>query len=365
MSVLSPSTFEFGIFDWIDESRPLQLAEIYEQRLRMLEYADAAGFWCYHLAEHHGTPLGMAPSPSLFLAAAAQRTQRIRLGPLCHLLPLYNPLRHIEEICMLDHLTRGRLELGIGRGISPAELALFNVGGEESRGMFHEALEVVLGGLATGKVSHEGRYYRLTDVAIPLRPYQRPYPPLWYPTSNPESVPWVAAQGMNILFSATLPSFSRTGELIHQYASLLEAHRDDSGRLNAHVASQLYGFSRHVYVGETDAQAWREAKVAYEEFDSNYKTRPGRQADDHYALRPNFETAAEQRRIFVGSPATVRDQLKECADVVGGNYFVGVFAFGNLTTEQILGSLQRFTEGVMPAFAGSGNPLSSPAVVTR
>src|SRR5262245_3999022 len=100
---------EFGIFDWIDENRPQALADIYEQRLRMLEYADEAGFWCYHVAEHHGTPLGMAPSPSLFLAAAAQRTRRLRLGPLVYLLPLYNPLRHIEEICMLDHLTRGRL----------------------------------------------------------------------------------------------------------------------------------------------------------------------------------------------------------------------------------------------------------------
>jgi alkanesulfonate monooxygenase SsuD/methylene tetrahydromethanopterin reductase-like flavin-dependent oxidoreductase (luciferase family) len=105
---------EFGVFDWIDRD-PLLLADTYEQRLQVVAAADAAGFWCYHLAEHHGTPLGMAPAPGLFLAAASQRTRRIRLGPLVYLLPLYNPVRLAEEIAMLDHLSRGRLELGIGR----------------------------------------------------------------------------------------------------------------------------------------------------------------------------------------------------------------------------------------------------------
>src|SRR5437773_7022533 len=117
----------FGIFDWIDRNQSLSLAELYEQRFQMLECAEEGGFWCYHVAEHHGTPLGMAPSPNLFLAAAAQRTRRIRLGPLVQLLPLYNPMRSIEEICMLDHLTRGRLELGVGRGVSIGEMAMYGV----------------------------------------------------------------------------------------------------------------------------------------------------------------------------------------------------------------------------------------------
>ena len=119
----------FGVFDWIDRGKaPLrQLHQLYAERLQLLEAADAAGFFCYHLAEHHATPLGMAPSPALFLTAAAQRTQQIRLGPLVYLLPLYHPLRLIEEVCMLDHLSEGRLELGIGRGVSPYELGYFDV----------------------------------------------------------------------------------------------------------------------------------------------------------------------------------------------------------------------------------------------
>src|SRR5437667_11959567 len=106
---------EFGMFDWIDRRQQGALGQLYEDRLRLLQEADAAGFFCYHLAEHHATPLGMAPSPSVFLAAAAQRTRRIRLGPLVFLLPLYSPLRLLGEICMLAHLSGGRLDRGGGR----------------------------------------------------------------------------------------------------------------------------------------------------------------------------------------------------------------------------------------------------------
>lgn len=112
----------FGLFDWMDRGTA-PWYQLYEERLQLLEAADAAGFFGYHLVEHHATPLGMAPSPALFLTAAAQRTRRIRLGPLVYLLPFYHPLRLIEEVCMLDHLSNGRLELGIGRGSPPLSWA--------------------------------------------------------------------------------------------------------------------------------------------------------------------------------------------------------------------------------------------------
>jgi alkanesulfonate monooxygenase SsuD/methylene tetrahydromethanopterin reductase-like flavin-dependent oxidoreductase (luciferase family) len=106
---------EFGVFDHLDRY-PESLADYYEDRLKIAEAYDRAGFYAYHLAEHHATPLGMAPSPSVFLAAVAQRTQRLRFGPLVWPMPLHHPLRLIEEICMLDQLSGGRLELGFGRG---------------------------------------------------------------------------------------------------------------------------------------------------------------------------------------------------------------------------------------------------------
>src|SRR5262249_29375280 len=126
---------QVGVFYWVDR-REMPLERLYEERLQLLEAADRAGFYCYHLAEHHMTPLGMAPSPSVFLAAAAQRTRRIHLGPLVYLLPLYSPLRLIAEICMLDHLSGGRLEGGVGRGVLPHEGGYHGLAGGHTRAMF-------------------------------------------------------------------------------------------------------------------------------------------------------------------------------------------------------------------------------------
>ena len=108
---------EFGVFDHIEPVPGLPLNEIYSHRLQQLERLDSAGFYGYHLAEHH-TPAvhSLAPSQNVFLAAAAQRTKQIRLTPCIYVLPLHHPLRLIEEICMLDNLSEGRMEVGVGRG---------------------------------------------------------------------------------------------------------------------------------------------------------------------------------------------------------------------------------------------------------
>src|SRR5215470_6867094 len=110
----------------------------------------------------------MAPSPALFLTAATQRTRRIRFGPLVYLLLLYDPLRLIEEVAMLDQLSGGRLELGIGRGVSPYELRNFGVDPEKSRAMFEEGLAVLLAGLTMQRLNYEGTYYQYRDVPMEL-----------------------------------------------------------------------------------------------------------------------------------------------------------------------------------------------------
>src|SRR5262249_48616035 len=123
---------KFGVFDHMDRGT-LPLGEQYESRLELVEAYERHGFHLYHLAEHHATPLGMAPSPSVFLSAVAQRTKRLRFGPLVYTLPMYHPLRAAEEICMLDHLSRGRLEIGVGRGISAHELTYYGVDPQEAQ----------------------------------------------------------------------------------------------------------------------------------------------------------------------------------------------------------------------------------------
>src|SRR5258706_2918386 len=136
---------EFGVFDHLDRG-VLPLKEYYEARLVLAELYDRAGFYAYHLAEHHSTPIGMAPSPSVFLAALAQRTRRLRFGPLVYALPLYHPLRLIEEICMLDQLSGGRLEIGFGRGSSPSELIYYGPDPDKSQKIYAQAVDPVARG---------------------------------------------------------------------------------------------------------------------------------------------------------------------------------------------------------------------------
>lgn len=179
---------KLGVFDHMDDAG-VEPGRQLEERLRLIEVYDRSPIHAYHLAEHHGTPLGLAPSPNLFLAAAAQRSRRLRLGPMVLLLPLYPPVRLIQEVCMLDHLTGGRLELGVGRGVSPIEVAFFGLDPAEGAERFAEVLEVMLKGFASGELDHAGRFYELPRVPMVLRPLQRPHPPLWYGVNREASVP--------------------------------------------------------------------------------------------------------------------------------------------------------------------------------
>ena len=122
---------KFGLFDHVEDGeRPL--ATLFDERLTFAQAADDAGIYCLHVAEHHATPLNMVPVPGVYLGAVARATKRMRLGPLVYLLPLYSPLRLIEEICMLDNLSRGRLDVGVGRGISSIEMSFFNIDVQQS-----------------------------------------------------------------------------------------------------------------------------------------------------------------------------------------------------------------------------------------
>ncbi len=117
------ASIEFGLFDHVTRPPGAALDGLYEQRLALLRKADAAGFRGYHLAEHHGHGLSATPSQALFLSAVARETERLRLGLLVACLPLHHPIRLVEEICMLDQLSGGRVDLGVGRGSRRSSIA--------------------------------------------------------------------------------------------------------------------------------------------------------------------------------------------------------------------------------------------------
>jgi alkanesulfonate monooxygenase SsuD/methylene tetrahydromethanopterin reductase-like flavin-dependent oxidoreductase (luciferase family) len=344
------SEASFGVFDWIDRgTQPLN--RLYEERLQLLEAADEAGFFCYHLAEHHATPLGMAPSPALFLTAATQRTRHIRLGPLVYLLPLYDPLRLIEEVAMLDQLSGGRLELGVGRGVSPYELRNFGVDPADSRAIFDEALSVLLAGLASPRLSFTGAYYRYDDVPIELQPLQQPYPPLWYPTHTATSVEFAGRHGFNFV---GLGAAAAMRELADAYRRAWDAHRHDPDRLNGHVTAPKIGILRLVVVADSDDAAEAAARAAHGAWFRSI-TRLWHAHDDH-SIDNLFawDTAAADRSLIFGTPRRVREEIERLVAASGCNYVICAFAWGTLSLEQSRHSLRLFADEVMPAFATAG-----------
>src|SRR5260370_6507701 len=160
---------KFGVFDHMDRGGS-NLGRQFDERLRLIELYEQAGFHAYHLAEHHATPLGMAPSPSVFLAAVAQRTKTLRFGPLVYNVNLYHPPRLIDEICMLDQMSGGRLRLGVGRGISPYEVGYYGVDPATRPQRFAQALEVILKGLPPPRLHHQGKDFTFHDLPMAMRP---------------------------------------------------------------------------------------------------------------------------------------------------------------------------------------------------
>jgi alkanesulfonate monooxygenase SsuD/methylene tetrahydromethanopterin reductase-like flavin-dependent oxidoreductase (luciferase family) len=332
---------KFGIFDHMDDAG-IPHGELFAGRLRLAEAYDRAGFHGYHLAEHHGTPIGCAASPGIFLAALAQRTEKLRFGPLVYLLPFYHPLRLIEEICMLDQLSGGRLELGIGRGVSPFETANYALDFAQTGAMYHEAFQVLLEGLAADELTFEGKFYRFDKVPMVLKPVQRPHPPLWYGVSIPDNADWPAANDVNVVSlappAAVRPIFER-----------YQATRRKLGKAD----TTLRGVGRHVVVADTDAKALEIARRAYPRWRSNFfwlfrRHGSAPRVGDLYP--ESFEQLAALRTAVAGSPQTVRDFIAAEIEETSPNYFVPWLAFGDMTVEEALHSVDLFAREVMPGF---------------
>ena len=305
---------KFGVFDHMDDAGG-PLAKLYADRLDLTEAYDASGIYAYHLAEHHSTPLGCAASPGLFLAALSQRTERLRFGPLVYLLPFYHPLRLIEEICMLDQMSGGRLELGIGRGVSPFETRAYGLDFAQTAEIYHEAFQLILNGLTCDELTFEGKHYQFRNVPMILRPLQRPHPPLWYGITIPENADWPAANDVNIVTIALRP----------MVRLILDRYRAERARLGK-MHQPLMGVARHVVVADTD-----EATL----------------------YPPSFDELAAIDNAVAGSPRTVRDFITAEVTETGSNYFVSWLAFGDMTLAESLRSLELFSREVMPGFASA------------
>jgi alkanesulfonate monooxygenase SsuD/methylene tetrahydromethanopterin reductase-like flavin-dependent oxidoreductase (luciferase family) len=335
---------EFGIFDHVDANgTPLQ--NFYDDRLTIVEAYDRAGFYCYHVAEHHSTPLGLAASPAVYLSGVAQRTKTLRFGPLVYTLPLYHPLRLAEEICMLDQMSVGRMQVGIGRGISPIETKGYGIDPAERMARYEDTRQVMMQGLTQTSVNFQGRFFSFDNVPMELEPFQKPHPPIWIGAASADSAARAARNGHNFVSHSTA---AETRELTDSYrAAWTEAH-------GAKPLPKL-GLGRFVVVAETDAAALALARRAYRKWHDSF----------HHLWRMHgtVPTQGERAREFdeimdggrgvAGAPATCIRMLRAQLAESGANYSVGQFVFGDMSLAEALGSIDLFVREVMPTLRQS------------
>jgi alkanesulfonate monooxygenase SsuD/methylene tetrahydromethanopterin reductase-like flavin-dependent oxidoreductase (luciferase family) len=330
---------EFGVFDHLDRN-DLPLKDFYEARLKLIEAYEQAGFYAYHVAEHHSTPIGMAPSPSVFLSAIAQRTKTIRFGPLVYALPLHHPLRLIEEICMLDQLSGGRLEIGFGRGSSPTEVSFYGQDPAKAQDIYTESRALIVQGLTQKVLNFDGKFFSFKDIPMELEPLQKPHPPMWYGVHSVEAAERAAHQGLHMV---SLDSAKDTGAYNDRYRQVWRQLHGDK------APTPKLGVSRFIVIAENEQEALTAARRAYpvwhKHFYYLYSLRGGKPA---HPRPPEFDKMMERGQAVAGSPDTVTKFLRAELDESATNYLVGQFAFGDLSLVESVRSVELFNQHVMP-----------------
>jgi alkanesulfonate monooxygenase SsuD/methylene tetrahydromethanopterin reductase-like flavin-dependent oxidoreductase (luciferase family) len=342
-----------GLFDHVEHGgRPL--ATLFDERLTFAKAADAAGIYCLHVAEHHATPLNMVPVPGVYLGAVARATRRMRLGPLVYLLPLYSPLRLIEEICMLDHLSYGRLEVGVGRGISPFELKYHRIEHDESRDIFMDAFACIGAGLVADRLSYSSKRFSYDDVPIALRPLQQPHPAFWYGSSNTIGSTWAGERGLHFVTLGPMPTAKAN---IDAFKEAL-AKRGSAAQPKAEFrGGAAIGVQRHIFLADTEEEARRFAKPAMDAHLANLNWLRDMHGVTGLVSRLNvprgadYEACVADRTVIAGTPDQVCAEIERQVDELGINYLLAYLFLGTMSLNEALRSLALFATEVMPRLA--------------
>ncbi len=248
---------------------------------------------------------------------------------------------------MLDHLSGGRFQLGVGRGISPIENDFYGVEVPKSQAIYLEAYAVIMQALTAPVLDHAGEFFRFRQVPMQLRPLQQPHPPVWYGLSNPEGAPWAAKNRVNTVSLAPAKMVRAS----------TDRYRADWAALGRDPASMpRVGLGRHIVIADSDAEALAIARRAYTLWHGsfhylwNHHNRTG--VRPTYGLYPeSFDELCARGQMLAGTAATVRAQLAAEIDTAGVNYMLLDIAWGDLSEAEVLRSLDRFARDVMPGFA--------------
>lgn len=338
----------FGIFDHIEGIPGTPTHQLFRDRIELIKMADEAGFAGFHLAEHHGSDLCMAPNQEIFCAAASQVTSQIRLGPMVKLLPMHHPARIVEDMCIVDQLTGGRLDFGVGRGPVPAEHAWFGSSWKESRERFEDTLRIIARALKTGEITSEGsKFYDFPPMPVATKPFQESIP-FWYP-GNPVTA---GRYGMNLMWPGPIDQASYDA-----YVEAWDKHRGEDDRLDGPNAKPRVGCTMVLAIAPTEAEA---LDIARRGMEGLVRRTMAAHRFDHYvaneeerdiALGPLRSIIAHMEDA-INAGAGTSDQIAERFAAILGqgltDYIVLQIPTGDMTLEEARRTMELFISEVKP-----------------
>ncbi|MCA9858087.1 MAG: LLM class flavin-dependent oxidoreductase [Thermomicrobiales bacterium] len=338
-------TIELGLFDihQVDPTDPDPTDRVFERRLHLLALADEVGLSYAFTAERHFLQTYRAPAPTAWIAAASQRTSKIRLGVLAYTLPMHLPAALAEEVAVLDHLTRGRLEVGFGLGHRPEELEGIGIDPSEREQLFQEryAVMTALWEGATVGLDRPGTVIR--NIAIHPPPLQQPYPPLWFAGSDPHGAYWAGTRGMSLAIG-----FKRTVDLMPSVTAFRAAR--DAKPSNLAGAGRI-ALMRQVAIAASDQAA---IDAMAEDLDRLHRMGTGSQSDAEQARAFAHRLIAEETFV-AGSPDTVANAILKAQEQLGISVFLANIHASGVSDDRLGEMTRLLATEVAPRLRAAGD----------
>lgn len=322
---------------------PVEAAHAYPEALRQIELAESLGFDSIWLEEHHGTHGHYHPSPLMFLAGFATRTERVRLGTNIAILPLYHPVRFAEDVAQLDVMSNGRVIVGVAIGYRSEDFAAFQTSLESRGKQFVEMLKLIKRLWAEDSVTFESDCYALNGFSLEPRPVQKPHPPLYLGGWGDLALKRAATLGDAWLPGPTANLDKLQDALAKYHTALRDRGIDPMSREQPLTRDIVIAASG----AEAEAQAERYLLAAYRDEYSTWK---------HPLIGATDSTATDQLaelrrdRFIIGDPEKVIEQIHYFEQQFGMNHLVCRLHFPGMPPELVAESVQLLGKEVIPAF---------------
>jgi natural product biosynthesis luciferase-like monooxygenase protein len=328
---------------------------IFREQLETLRAAEDLGFDYVWAPEHHFTEYGFCASPLLMLAAMATVTKRIRLASGVVVLPFNDPVRIAEEGAMVDLISDGRLDLGVGRGFQPVEFRGFGVEQAHSAEVFDEALQIIERAWMRDTVGFEGKHFNIQERAVRPKPLQQPHPPIWLASVTAPSFELAGVRGCNLL-TTLVPGFQPplSAEYLHAYRSALRTSGHDPDRKE--IAALCM-----VFCADTTQQARQDfagAVLWYFRTMEKYIASTGAPIEGYqeyerirrFAHTVDWDELLRTRTLVCGNPVHCIDQIEEIRNQYGFTQLICWSRLSGLDHRKVLRSMELFGKHVIPHF---------------